>query len=167
MKPSPADKKLHQVDGAKVFKIGTMARQLGLSASMIRAWEKLGLARPLRTSSGYRLYTAEDMRVLKRAVYLRRVLGLNAPAIVNQLKQEGTLSSNHVSSPDGVNLGHRLHRLRLDNRKSLAQVAKALGISVGFLSNLERGYVNASIAVLYKIAQHYGVNVFGSLSHRE
>ena len=159
MKHPPTYTEQHQADGAKVFKIGTMARQLGISASMVRAWEKLGLARPLRTSNGYRLYTTEDLRVLKRAVYLRRVLGLNAPAIVNQLKQEGTLSSNHTSSPDSVSLGHRLHKLRLDHGKSLAQVAKALGISVGFLSNLERGQENASIAVLRKIAQHYGVNI--------
>ncbi len=160
MKPAPTYAERHKADGAKAFKIGTMARELGISASMIRAWEKLGLARPLRTSAGYRLYTTEDMRVMKRAVYLRRVLGLNAPAIVNQLKQDGTLSPNrNIALPDGVSLGHRLHKLRLDNDKSLAQVAKALGISVGFISNLERGQENASIVLLRKIAQHYGVNI--------
>jgi DNA-binding transcriptional MerR regulator/mannose-6-phosphate isomerase-like protein (cupin superfamily) len=166
MKLLPAKNELSHQDSPKLFKIGAMAGLLGISASMIRAWEKLGLAQPLRTTSGYRLYTSEDLRVLKRAVYLRKVLGLNAPAIINQLKQDGILSANHVTSPDGVALGLRLRKLRLDSGKSLAQVAKSLGISIGFVSNLERGQVNASIAMLRRIAQHYGANILDFFNTR-
>ena len=52
-----------------------------LSPSMIRSWENLGLTRPQRSRSKYRLYTPEDVKLLKRARYLRRVRGLNAPAM--------------------------------------------------------------------------------------
>ena len=63
------------------LKIGDVARLVGVSPSVIRAWESLGLTRPQRTASRYRLYTTEDVKILKRARFLRRVRGLNAPAI--------------------------------------------------------------------------------------
>ena len=62
---------------------------VGVSPSVIRSWESLGLARPQRTESKYRLYTAEDVNLLKRARFLRKVRGLNAAAIVQLLKREG------------------------------------------------------------------------------
>jgi DNA-binding transcriptional MerR regulator len=76
----------------EALKVGAVAERLGVSASMVRSWEKLGLASPARSQSKYRLYTNDDLRVLRRAIYLRRVQGLNAPAILNQLKQEGLLN---------------------------------------------------------------------------
>src|SRR5262249_39298007 len=63
------------------LKIGDVAQRLGVSASLVRAWERLGLAQPARTDSKYRIYTSEDFKALRRAVYLRRVRGLNAAAI--------------------------------------------------------------------------------------
>src|ERR1700722_15776236 len=71
------------------LKIGDAARQAGISPSMIRSWERLGLTRPRRTASKYRLYTSADIKLLKRARFLRKVRGLNAPAIVQLLKREG------------------------------------------------------------------------------
>jgi len=80
------------------LKIGDVARRVGVSPSVIRSWESLGLTRPRRTKSKYRLYTAEDVTLLKRARFLRRVRGLNAPAIVELLKREGLVRP----SPDGA-----------------------------------------------------------------
>src|SRR3979490_41990 len=71
------------------LKIGDVARRVGVSPSVIRSWENLGLTRPRRTESKYRLYSAEDVKLLKRARFLRKVRGLNAPAIVELLKREG------------------------------------------------------------------------------
>src|ERR1700681_2527267 len=76
--------------GAEPYlKIGDVARRVGVSPSVIRSWENLGLTRPRRTKSKYRLYTADDVRLLKRARFLRKVRGLNAAAIVQLLKREG------------------------------------------------------------------------------
>ena len=75
--------------GKPYFKIGDVARMVGVSPSAIRSWESLGLTRPQRTESKYRLYSDEDVRLLKRARFLRRVRGMNAPAIVQTLKREG------------------------------------------------------------------------------
>src|ERR1700728_5171004 len=71
------------------LKIGDVARRVGVSPSVIRSWESLGLTRPRRTESKYRLYTADDVKLLKRARFLRKERGLNAPAIVELLRREG------------------------------------------------------------------------------
>ena len=84
MKPAKAEPYL---------KIGDVARKVGVSPSVIRSWESLGLTRPRRTESKYRLYTAEDVKLLKRARFLRKVRGLNAAAIVQLLKREGKVRS--------------------------------------------------------------------------
>jgi len=139
------------------LKIGDAARLAGVSPSVIRSWEGLGLTRPQRTRSKYRLYSAEDVKLLKRARFLRRVRGLNAPAIVELLKREGRV----LPAPNGSSgaIGVRLRQLRLRRALSLAQVAKAAGISVGFLSALERSQMSASVSTLRKLARFYETNI--------
>src|SRR6266851_6956959 len=139
------------------LKIGDVARLVGVSPSVIRSWESLGLTRPRRTESKYRLYTADDLKLLKRARFLRRVRGLNAAAIVQMLKRDGLVKS----SPDGAAraIGIRLRQLRIKRGLSLAHVAKAVGISVGFLSALERSHMSASVATLRKLARFYKTNI--------
>jgi transcriptional regulator with XRE-family HTH domain len=95
---------------------------------------------------------------LKRARYLRRERGLNAAAIVEQLRQDGMLGRGaEAASHDGM--GTRLRRLRQAKGKSLAAVAKAVGTSVGFISALERSQSSASVNTLRRIAKFYHVNI--------
>ena len=50
----------------KIHPIGFVSRQTGLSAHVIRAWEKrYGVVQPGRTSSGRRLYSESDIQHLK------------------------------------------------------------------------------------------------------
>ena len=145
-------------NGTKPYlKIGDVARRVGVSPSVIRSWESLGLTRPRRTESKYRLYSAEDVKVLKRARFLRRVRGLNAPAIVQLLKREGLVRP----TPDGAGgaIGARLRQLRIRRGLSLAHVAKAAGISVGFLSAIERSQMSASIGTLRRLARFHKTNI--------
>ncbi len=139
------------------LKIGDVARLVGVSPSVIRSWESLGLTRPQRTASKYRLYTADDVKLLKRARFLRKVRGLNAPAIVQMLKSQGVVRS----SADGNHgaIGLRLRQLRQQRHLSLADVARPVGISVGFLSALERSQMSASIGTLRKLAHFYKSNI--------
>ncbi|PYV83357.1 MAG: hypothetical protein DMG93_09005 [Acidobacteria bacterium] len=60
--------------------------------------------------------------------------------------------------PDGA-LGSRLRQLRLSRGASLASVAKAVGVSVGFLSALERSQMSASVGTLRRLARHYKHNI--------
>ncbi len=144
-------------DTKPYLKIGDVARRVGVSPSVIRSWESLGLTRPRRTESKYRLYSPEDVRVLKRARFLRRVRGLNAPAIVQLLKREGLVRP----TPDGAGgaIGARLRQLRIRRGLSLARMAKAAGISVGFLSALERSQMSASIGTLRRLARFHKTNI--------
>jgi DNA-binding transcriptional MerR regulator/uncharacterized cupin superfamily protein len=144
----------------EALKVGAVAKRLGVSASMVRSWEKLGLTSPARSQSKYRLYSNDDLRVLRRAIYLRRVQGLNAPAILNQLKQEGLLNHRAAKpAEEQSSIGPRFRKLRLQRGESLATVAGTVGVSIGFLSNLERSQSGASISIMRKLAQYYGLNI--------
>ena len=139
-----------------LLRISEVARRLAISSSALRAWEALGLVSPQRTESRYRMYTEADVRLLQRAIFLRRARGLNPAAIVHVLKKEGV-----VSAPaDAPQLpGQRFRRLRMRRKLSLAQVARNTRVSVGFLSALERGQMRCSIATLRRIARFYKTNI--------
>jgi DNA-binding transcriptional MerR regulator/quercetin dioxygenase-like cupin family protein len=138
------------------LRISEVAKRVGISSSALRAWEALGLLTPQRTQSRYRLYREEDVRLLQRALFLRRARGLNPAAIVHILKRQGVVS---VPAENTISPGARFRRLRQRRGLSLAQVAKATGVSVGFLSALERGQMSASIATLRRIARYYRTNI--------
>ena len=139
------------------LKIGDVARRVGVSPSVIRTWESLGLTRPRRTESKYRLYDADDVKLLKRARFLRKVRGLNAAAIFEVLRREGRVRSGQDGN--GGKIGAHLRRLRAKKKLSLAQVAQAVGISVGFLSALERSQMSGSVGTLRKLARFYKTNI--------
>src|SRR5579864_1119411 len=147
------------------LKIGDVARKVGVSPSVIRSWESLGVTRPRRTESKYRLYTADDVKLLKRARFLRKVRGLNAAAIVDLLRREGRARP----TPDGGAgaIGSHLRQLRVKRKASLAQVARAVGISVGFLSALERSQMSGSVGTLRKLARFYKTNILDFFDAKE
>jgi DNA-binding transcriptional MerR regulator/quercetin dioxygenase-like cupin family protein len=139
------------------LKIGDVAKKVGVSPSVIRSWESLGLTRPRRTESKYRLYSPEDVHLLKRARFLRKVRGLNAAAIVQLLRREGKVRP--AADGNAGAIGAHLRQLRARRRLSLAQVARAIGISVGFLSALERSQMSGSVGTLRKLARFYKTNI--------
>jgi transcriptional regulator with XRE-family HTH domain len=68
-----------------------------------------------------------------------------------------------------VELGERLRAIRQLRRKTLKDVAGAAGISESFLSQLERGRTNATIATLQRLATALGIDVsdlFGATAAR-
>lgn len=143
--------------GNGYLKIGDVARAVDLSPTVIRMWERLGLTNPRRSAKKYRLYSREDVALLKRASFLRKVRGMNAPAIVQTLKREG-LVEPAVDRTEAA-FGARLRRLRIKKGVPLAEVAKSAGISVGFLSALERSQMSASVGTLRKLAKYYRTNI--------
>jgi DNA-binding transcriptional MerR regulator/quercetin dioxygenase-like cupin family protein len=150
---SKASKKL---PAQRLLRISQVARLVGISSSALRAWEAMGLVAPQRSQSRYRLFTDGDVRLLQRAIFLRRSRGLNPTAIVHVLKKQGV-----VSAPGApVQLpGQRFRRLRMRRGLSLSQVASATDVSVGFLSALERGQMRCSISTLRRIARFYKTNI--------
>jgi len=139
------------------LKIGDVARRVGVSPSVIRSWESLGLTRPRRTQSKYRLYAPDDVKLLKRVRFLRKARGLNAAAIVELLRREGRLRP--AAGGNAGAIGSHLRKLRAKRGLSLSQVAQAVGISVGFLSALERSQMSGSVGTLRKLARFYKTNI--------
>jgi DNA-binding transcriptional MerR regulator len=139
--------------------IGEAARQVGVSPSSLRLWERQGLVRPARRGA-YRLYTAADVEHLRSVRRLRQVDRLNAPGIRRVLRQ--AVATAH---DDRRVDGRPLRRLRQARGLSLRQSAELTHLSVSFLSALERGLTGASIATLQRVTAAYGATlseVFGA-----
>jgi len=134
------------------YLIGEAARQVGVSASALRLWERQGLVRPARRGR-YRLYTDADLEHLKGVRRLRQVDRLNAPGIRRVLRD--TVVTAHDRRIDG----RPLRRLRQRQQLSLREAAALAGVSVSFLSAVERGVSGASIATLQRLAAAYGTTL--------
>ncbi|HEV2426624.1 MAG TPA: helix-turn-helix domain-containing protein [Acidimicrobiales bacterium] len=65
-----------------------------------------------------------------------------------------------------ADVGRRLRQVRRARRRTLRDVATEAGISEGFLSQIERGRANASVATLRRIASVVGVTM-SELFHPE
>lgn len=58
-----------------------------------------------------------------------------------------------------VNLGRRLRDVRLQSGRSLREVARQLGVSPSFVSQLENGKSQPSVATLYSLSQLLDVSI--------
>jgi len=135
------------------YLIGEAARQVGVSPSALRLWERQGLVRPSRTAGRYRLYSDADLTRLRTVRRMRKVERLNAPGIRRMLGRD--------VAQDGERRFDRwpLRRLRTERGLSLRQASEQTGISVSFLSALERGVTGASVATLQRLTATYGTTV--------
>ncbi len=56
------------IEESQYLEISVVARSLGVASETIRAWERRKLiAPPLRTASGKRLFTVEDVETMRHA----------------------------------------------------------------------------------------------------
>lgn len=104
----------------RTWKIGELARRTGLTVRTLHHYDEIGLLAPsYRTSSGHRLYTADDVTRLQMIVSLRQ-LGL-------PLQEIGELLSRPDTSARGVIELH-LARLReqIDARQALYRRLEAI-----------------------------------------
>ncbi len=153
--------------GSVGFSIGEVSQAVGLAPQTLRLWERERLIKPRRTDRGYRVYTEPDVKRLREIKQLRKVEGLNFAAIRKQLGDAPETASKNGSAFGGSSEapGERLRRLRIKAHKTLKEVSAATGLSISFISALERGGSGASVASLRLLAGAYGVNmreVFGA-----
>ena len=149
------------------FSIGEVSRAVGLAPQTLRLWEREGLILPRRTGRGYRVYNEPDVERLKEIKRLRKSEGLNFAAIRKQIGGAHSASGDgQTEAPGGQSTpGERLRRLRQRAHKTLREVSEATGLSISFISALERGGSGASVASLRLLAGAYGVNmrqIFGA-----
>src|SRR5690606_33131347 len=97
--------------------IGQAARRSGISAKMIRYYEEIGLLpEPKRSTSGYRLYTEQDIKTLSFIQHARE-LGFSS----TQMKELLDLRLNSARhSADVKQLAEQhIQRLQQKDRKSV------------------------------------------------
>jgi DNA-binding transcriptional MerR regulator/quercetin dioxygenase-like cupin family protein len=153
--------------GSVGFSIGEVSQAVGLAPQTLRLWERERLITPRRTDRGYRVYTEPDVARLREIKQLRKIEGLNFAAIRKQLGSAPEAAGSNGSGRAGSSgtPGERLRRLRVKAHKTLKEVSEATGLSISFISALERGGSGASVASLRLLAGAYGVNmreVFGA-----
>jgi DNA-binding transcriptional MerR regulator/quercetin dioxygenase-like cupin family protein len=137
-----------------MYRIGEAAREVGVSASALRLWERQGLVRPTRSRGRYRLYTDADVDRLRRVRQLR-LARLNAPGIRHILQDPIGAGPHGDRRLDG----RPLRRIRLERGLSLRAAAARAGLSVSFLSAVERGVSGASVATLQRLTAVYGTTM--------
>ncbi len=69
------------------------------------------------------------------------------------------MASQPTSAESGIDVGERLRAIRRLRRVTLRTLAERAELSESFLSQVERGRANASVASLKRIAAALGVNV--------
>jgi len=135
------------------YRIGDAARRLQVSPSVLRLWERQGLIRPSRTTSGYRLYSEADLEQLSRVRRMRSVEKVNAPGIRRIL---GDVAAPAEASDQR---GGRLRELRRRTGLSLREASRLSGLSAGFISAIERGASGASVATLQRLTAACGATL--------
>lgn len=75
-----------------VYQIGVAAHLAGVNMRTLRLWEEAGLFKPVRTQGNTRLYSADDLALIKRIKYLAEEKGVNLPGIKLILQLEDKYS---------------------------------------------------------------------------
>jgi DICT domain-containing protein len=103
--------------------IREVAEQTGLAAGTIRMWEqRYGFPNPARSSSGYRLYSEEDVDTLRRVLTLRES-GLSVPAAMERARIASEQATDHPSIFGAVPHAGRARRLR---KRTLIHLSRAI-----------------------------------------
>jgi transcriptional regulator with XRE-family HTH domain len=111
--------------------------------------------RPARTDGRYRLYSDEDLQRLREVRRLREVDQLNAAGIRRALHDPA-----HGGAHSDPNVDGRLfRRLRKNHGLSLRAASERTGLSVSFLSALERGVSGANVATIQRLTAAYGTTM--------
>ncbi len=138
-----------------LIRIGEAASLVGVSPSTLRNWEREELITPHRVQGRTRYYSLDSIKKLRRIHQLRRDEGLNASGIRRVLAQEQDEPPQHDSTDDR-HPGQQILRLRHQQNRPLRELAKQAEISPSFLSAIERGIANPSLAVLHRIGRALG-----------
>ncbi len=98
------------------YRIGDVAKQLGLRTSVLRFWEtEFKALKPLRTESGQRLYREKDLELAKQLQHLLHHEGLTLEGARRVLAGESALHSSGEAQqaplPEVVRCPHKAAEL--------------------------------------------------------
>lgn len=144
--------------------IRQVSKIVGVSTSTIRHWEKAGLIKPSRSSSGFRVYSTSEMERL-RAIQKLSSKGLNVEGIRHALPEQA--ATTHAPAEGDPLVGGRIKHMRSVQGKSLRQLAADTGLSASHLSGIERSLSRPSLAILQRLAAALQTNMVNLLGGNE
>lgn len=141
-----------------LFTIAEAARMVGVSPSTLRHWERLGRIAPSRTERGHRRYNLADIATLRELQDHRHNASIGATDGSGDLAQSAT--TGNATSRDGVPAwAQSLKKLRTDLGYSLREASARTSLSASFISTIERGQANPSVAALQKLTAAYDTSI--------
>ncbi len=107
------------------LRIGEFSRRVGVSAELLRAWERrYGLLQPVRSTGGFRLYTAEDA---ERVARMRQGIGRGLSAAqAAEAAQAAGGAIERDAAPDGLAEGSAARLLEAIDTYDESRVQAAL-----------------------------------------
>ena len=113
--------------------IGQLAQRVGISADVLRAWERrYGLLTPERTDAGYRLYSTDDVRLVQRVVALRdQGLGTGQAVAAARATRASGATAPDPTAPDRVQAMARAVRVFDEERleDAIEEAFAGLGVA--------------------------------------
>ncbi len=144
----------------KLYKVSEVSAATGVPPATLRLWEQHGLIVPLRTPSGYRMYSEDDFARVHHIVRMRSVQGLNLAAIKSSLDETSRDQSDEPrEETPPPRLGFEIRRLRKEQKLTISALAEKVEVSPSVISMLERTSRGASVPLLRAVAEALGVTV--------
>jgi transcriptional regulator with XRE-family HTH domain len=149
------------------FSVNEVAKILGVVPATIRNWEKYGFFVAKRSANAYRIYSLEDIEILKKIKHyaIDNKMGVKAiqNILVGHISTPPTLagydSPPPANQPSRKLIGGKWKEYRDNLNLTLEEVAVKVGISTSYLSKIENGQANISYEILERLATFYGESV--------
>lgn len=148
----------HLDDADGDMSVGEVAAVLAVSPGTVRMWESQGLISPPRDLRGQRRYGRRELEQLRRVRYLRKIQRLNAQAIRNMISTDGTaIGGGTDADVQGFDptVGGTLRAMRQSMGLTLREASEKAGLSISFISSLERGITGASPSAQARLREVY------------
>lgn len=86
------------------YSIGEVAGILGESVSLVRFWSNSfpKFIKPKRNAKGNRLYTAEDIEVLKQILFLVKVQGLTLEGAAKRMAEDRRSTESRIKAIEAL-----------------------------------------------------------------
>ena len=151
-------------DGKGLY-IQQAAHMVGASSAQLRTWEQQRLISPVRTSSGYRMYSMRDIERMRQIQSLM-ARGVNAAGVARILDGASTPAVSPLPSEVTPlrTIGQTIRDLRKRRSMSLRQLAATTGLSPSYVSSIERSNAAPSIASLQKLGAAFDTNAIALMS---
>ena len=142
------------------FTINQVAKMLNVAPTTIRNWEKKGLIAARRSPSNYRIFTIDDIELLKKIkeYSIDKHMGTHAIKMLLPVSSDSEIEQYVERQKENFYskklMSKKWKEIRTQQGYTLEDVSRAVGISIPHLSKLENGG-NVSLDLINRLAHFY------------